>query len=218
MNTPSRPRPAPVPVRRTAPQPQKKPVSLIPEIETITPPSSAYVALSDDLALEQVEHNDAAFFDSIARVKAVTMIGHKPRGLGRSRALAERRGYDKEDLFAVAEIGYHYLMNGGIQLAVTLFEGLTAVAPNEPYFAMALALSLDHQGDKDDAMRWYDKAAALDPFDARPDLNRAELMLEAREIGAARELLQRAAAKAKRKGDEALDRKATAMLAHLRAA
>ena len=181
-------------------------------------PVRAYVALSDDLAVEAIEPHKAAFFDSLAKVKAVTMVVPKPQAMTRAldgSGLAHQRDYDREDLFAVAEIGYHYLMNGGVKLAITLFEGLTAVAPREPYFALALGLSFDHQGDKADAMRWYDKAAALDPFDPRPDLNRAELLVEAREFHAAKDLLKRAAAKAQKKGDMPLHRKATAILAHV---
>lgn len=185
-------------------------------------PLRAYVALSDDLALEErVEPHKTAFFDSIAKVQAVTMIEQKPRVVSRlsaaegARALADARGYDREDLFAVAEMGYHYLMNGGVKLAITLFEGLTAVAPGEPYFALALALAYDHQGDKPAAIRQYEKAGQLDPFDPRADLNRAELLVEARDWRGAKDLLRRALAKAQHKGDEALTRKAAAILGHV---
>lgn len=181
----------------------------------------AYVALGEDLALEHVEPHRTAFFDSIAKVQAVTMIEQNARVVSRlsapegSRALADVRGYEREDLFAVAELGYHYLMNGGVKLAVTLFEGLTAVAPAEPYFALALALAYDHQGDKSLALAWYQKAGQLDPFDPRADLNRAELLLESRDLRGAKPLLERALAKAQHKHDEALTRKATAILSHV---
>src|SRR5688572_22039505 len=100
----------------------------------------------------------------------------------KGKTLAEVRGYDRDDLFVIAEVAYHYLFNGGTRLALVLYEGLAAVSPKEPYFALALGLTHDHLGEVAMAHKWYAKAAELDPNDGRPDVNRAELYIEARDL------------------------------------
>ena len=108
------------------------------------------------------------------------------------RPLVLVRGYDREDLFAVAEVAYVYLFGGHEQLARVLFEGLAAVAPHEPYFALALGLTYDLCQDLPKAEASYARAAQLDPKDPRPDVNRAELRIERRQYQQAHQLLVRA--------------------------
>ncbi|MCK6550461.1 hypothetical protein L6R52_31785, partial [Myxococcota bacterium] len=134
------------------------------------------------------------------------------------RPLCELRGYRRDDLFAIAEVAHHYLFSGARALARTLFEGLAAVEPREPYFALAVGLACDHLGSRDDAMRWYRRASELDARDGRADVNLAELHLDAGDIPRARMLLTRGAAKAEAAGDDALARKSRAILRHLAAA
>lgn len=175
----------------------------------------AYIVEVDDLALEVSEVNPfkTAFFNSIAKVKALT--AHGQVRVDTKRSLAEVRGYSLEDLYAIAEIGYHYLFAGGLNLSLTIFEGLTAVAPNEAYFALALGLTHDHLDNRAEANRWYKKAAELDPSDGRADINRAELYLAAGDRKSAKKLLGRGAKKARVKGDQMLARKAMALINHL---
>lgn len=129
--------------------------------------------------------------------------------------LKKLRGYRSEDLMAIAEIGYHYLFSGGYNLALPLFEGLQAIDPTEGYFAAALGLVHDHLGNLEEAELWYRKAAALDPGDPRPEINRAELRILKADFAKARELLIRGTNKAKARGDSALEGKARALLSHL---
>lgn len=131
------------------------------------------------------------------------------------RPLGVARGYQRQDLYAVAEIGYHYLFSGGLEIARALFEGLVAVAPDEAYFALALGLTHDHLQEQETADRWYAKAAQLDPHDPRADVNRAELRIERKDFQAARTLLMRGVKKARIRQEWALERKATALLGHL---
>lgn len=185
---------------------------------TIAPPARdlaprSYVAMSDGEMEGEIELR-TSFYDTVNKVKALTVVAKNPAAPSK-HSLAETRGYAREDLLAVAEIGYHYLMNGGTKLALTLFEGLAAVAPREAYFALAVGLALDHEGDRHGALEWYTKAAQLDPTDARPDVNRAELYLELKDRGTAKKLLARALEKARRRGEETLEKKAAAMLSHL---
>jgi Flp pilus assembly protein TadD len=181
------------------------------------PENKAYVVEVDDLAFEVSDVNPfkTAFFHSIANVKALTAHGQVKVVDGKKKTLAQARGYSRDDLFAIAEIGYHYLFSGGVNLALTLFEGLTAVAPQEAYFALALGLTHDHLQNPNEANRWYSLASELDPSDGRADVNRAELYLERGDKRSARKLLERGAQKARSKGDLSLSRKAMALINHL---
>jgi Flp pilus assembly protein TadD len=177
----------------------------------------AYVVEVDDLALEVSDVNPfkTAFFNSIAKVKALTAHGQVKVVDGKKRTLANERGYSQDDLFAIAEIGYHYLFSGGLTLALTIFEGLTAVAPKESYFALALGLTHDHLENRNEANKWYKLASDLDPTDGRADVNRAELFLQSGDKASAKKLLSRGAQKARAKGDLTLARKAMALINHL---
>jgi Flp pilus assembly protein TadD len=148
-------------------------------------------------------------------VKSLTVVKNEQRLPARRGTLREQRGYARDDLFAIAEVAYNYLANGGVKLAVTLYEGLTAVAPDEPHFALGMGLAYDHYGQPANAMRWYKRASDLDPSDGRPDVNRAELYLSRRDFARAKPLLIRGAAKATNRGDAALAKKAHALLSHV---
>lgn len=166
--------------------------------------------MADDLSIEP---NKTCFFDTINQVKAMTVAGQS--GLCIDEDLAAMRGYAAEDLMAVAEIAWHYLMSGGLKLARTLYEGLAAVAPEEPYFALALGLTYDRLDDPKQADAYYRHASKLDPKDGRPDVNRAELALEAGDQAQAIKLLKRGAVKAARAGQTVLATKAEALVEHL---
>jgi hypothetical protein len=185
----------------------------------VEPPRS-YVAIpaAEPAIVGDIQPLRTHFFQSINEVQALTLQSQQAITDVEPRELGELRGYAREDLLAIAEVAYHYLMNGGVRLAVVLFEGLAAIAPREAYFAMGTGLAHDHAGNKAEALRWYELAAQLDPTDPRADINRAELHIERRERKRAVELLQAAAKKAERRRDEALHRKATAILGLLKPA
>jgi Flp pilus assembly protein TadD len=110
-------------------------------------------------------------------------------------SLAQVRRYAKDDLFAVAEVAYMYLFGGQETLARILFEGLAAVDPREPYFALALGLAHDLEGNLDRAEQSYRRASKLDPTDPRADVNRAEILIEKRQYREAKKLLGHAHSK-----------------------
>lgn len=150
--------------------------------------------------------DSTAMFNTLGGIRALP-AADAGQALAR-RSLAELRGYRREDLMAIAEVGYHYLRSGGHKLASVIFEGLTAVMPDEPYFWLALGLVKDHLDDVAAARAAYETAARLDPRDATPLMNLAELDLMQ---GRRREALQRldgAATKAERAQQWALVRKA----------
>lgn len=198
------------PARRPSPQ-RARPVAA----PTPLPEAARALKLYAGTAAEPAEYQPhrTAFLERIHNLSARTV--HDAALPPSNRTLAEVRGYREEDLMIVAEIAYQYLFNGGARLALVLYEGLAAVSPKNAYFALALGLTHDHLGAPEKAHHWYQTAAELDPLDGRADINRAELYIQARELGQARKYLSRGAAKALRKKDSALETKAAAMSAAL---
>ncbi|MFO0724373.1 MAG: hypothetical protein U1E65_11355 [Myxococcota bacterium] len=131
------------------------------------------------------------------------------------RSIGEARGYRRADLFGIAQIGYNYLFNGAADIARTLFEGLCAVSPREPYFFIALGLAYDQLNERELAFEAYQTATALDPRDPLPDVNAAELHIASRDFPRARSLLAQAREKAQRAGNQTLERKASSLLNHV---
>ncbi|MFO0727910.1 MAG: tetratricopeptide repeat protein [Myxococcota bacterium] len=210
---PSSPR---VPVARMVPMPASIAPAPAPSPKAVDEGLRSYVAVSSaSEVVENVQPLKTAFFDTINKVNALTVIDKTPKVRAPSPKLSQRRSYERDDLFAIAEVAYHYLMNGNSRLAVVLMEGLTAVAPDEAYFRLALGLAQDHQGDKQAAIEAYEMASKLDPQDPRPHVNKAELLIESRRHAEAKPLLSRARDMARRLGDKALERKAAAILAHV---
>ncbi|MCB9652262.1 MAG: hypothetical protein H6730_37510 [Deltaproteobacteria bacterium] len=150
--------------------------------------------------------DSTAMFNTLGGIRALA-AADAGQALAR-RSLAELRGYRREDLMAIAEVGYHYLRSGGHKLASVIFEGLTAVMPEEPYFWLALGLVKDHLDDISAARVAYETAARLDPRDATPLMNLAELdLMQGRRRDALRRL-DGAANTAQRAQQWALVRKA----------
>jgi Flp pilus assembly protein TadD len=161
-------------------------------------------------SLEFENFDGTAMFDTLGQVRALP-ADECSRAIVR-RSIAEARGYSDEELFALAEVGYHYFRSGGLRLALVVFEGLTAIKPDESYFWLALGLVTDYLGDKRRAATCYETAGRLDPNDPRPDLNLAELCLERSDRRRATAYLRRSAKKAELTGDAALENKAHALL------
>lgn len=206
----------PLPMRRPEARPGTAPLP-IPSTSTSTS-TSASAAPARGASAEAPDARAARRLPSTRLMAEAPALAGAPASTVLSAAagdLAAIRGYQRQDLYAVAEVAYHYLLSGGHEIARALLEGLTAVAPGEAYFALAMGLVSDHQGDPAAADRWYRRAGELDPTDGRPDVNRAELRLEARDTTAARRLLAAGARKAERRNDAGLARKARALLDHI---
>jgi len=221
-----RPRPlAAVPNRRPSPAPRdpaevsqrisSPEVSqrlLAPEVSQRIPAHRAPVGPAVSQRIAAPRANAAEVSQRLPQVRATPAVS---QALAREVDLKALRGYQQKDLMAVAELGYHYLFSGGYALAQAIFEGLNAVDPRDAYYATALGLVHDRLGDVEEAEVWYRRAAALDPTDPRPEVNRAELRILRRDFAKARELLIRGANKAKAARDQALETKARALLSHI---
>lgn len=132
--------------------------------------------------------------------------------------VAKTARYEPRDLDAVAELARHYLFHGDAEVARVLLEGLTAIAPADARFALALAVTYDRLNLKAGAELEYRRAGELDPAEPRPDIHRAELLLERgdrRDRDEARTLLARGARKAQRKEEREVESKALALLERL---
>jgi Flp pilus assembly protein TadD len=119
------------------------------------------------------------------------------------------------DLLAIAQLGHHHLLHGALEQAQIIWEGLYALAPREPAFALGLGLVRDRTGDKHAADELYARAAELDPGDPRAEVNRAELAIERGEITFARERLAAAEKKALARSDPEIAAKAASLRARV---
>lgn len=164
-------------------------------------------------AVEFDNFDSTSLFHTLAEVRAVpSSPDQTPSG---ARSIAEARGYTDEQLYAVADLGYHYFHKGGVRLAEVLFDGLVAVKPDEAYFWLGLGVASDLQGNKPRAMRCYERAKRLDPSDPHAELNLAELHLEAGDRRQAVNHLNGAVKKAQARRLREVERKARAMFAML---
>lgn len=223
--TPSPRRPQPRPVARPAPRAAASRPVISRAAAAPRPPAppdggepdsalvpTGFVASLDLEAIRELESPmGTGFFDTLSRISAYGV----EEGARPSDRPAELRGYPADALKVVASIATHYLYAGGYRLAEVLFEGLCAVAPDEPYHWLGLGLGCDRQNRTAEAARAYRTAAEKAPGDARPLVNLAELEVEAGRTREAQRLLARAVTLAERAGDRALHGKAKMMLERL---
>jgi len=127
--------------------------------------------------------------------------------------LKEVRGYSDDELYAVARMAYFLYFQGKLEEARTLFQGLYAVNPVDPYFANALGVVELASGNEHGAMAAYDVAIKLAPDDPSGYVGRAEVHLVQGQKSQAVEILRRAASVGG--PDHALKPKVSAMLAAL---
>jgi type III secretion system low calcium response chaperone LcrH/SycD len=124
--------------------------------------------------------------------------------------LKEVRGYSDSELMAVARTGYAFFNQGRIAEARTLFQGLFALNPREPYFARALAVVEQASGNPDGALAAYDVAIKLAPQDPGAYVGRAEIRIVKGQLREAAQDLQQAISG--RGDDKRLKTKAKALL------
>ena len=129
--------------------------------------------------------------------------------------LKDVRGYSDEELYAVAKTAYYFYYQGRVAEARTLFQGLYAVDPVNPYFAKALGVIELAAGNPQGALAAYDVAIKLSPSDPGSYVGRAEVRLTLGQRPQAVEDLKRASQLGEE--EDPTRRKAEAMLQALRA-
>lgn len=82
--------------------------------------------------------------------------------------LQELKGYSAEELYFIAQQGYTLFLNGKIEDAQTVFEGLVAVDPRNDYYYRALGVVCHRRGDAEKAIRHFTNALKVDSRSVRP--------------------------------------------------
>jgi predicted Zn-dependent protease len=86
-------------------------------------------------------------------------------------------GWTAEEIRLIADLGYALAEYGRDEEALTVFEGLAALAPTTAYFQSALGALRLRTGDLEKARMHLDAALAADPHDVAALVNRGELYL-----------------------------------------
>ncbi len=107
--------------------------------------------------------------------------------------LKDVRGYTDEELFSIARTGYFFFYQGKVGEARTVFQGLYAINPLEPYFAKALGVVEMASGNAQGALAAYDVALKISPQDSMAYVGRAEVKLAVGQKTSAVDDLRRAA-------------------------
>ncbi len=107
--------------------------------------------------------------------------------------LKDVRGYTDEELYSIARTAYYFYYQGRLNEARTLFQGLYAVNPLDPYFAKALGVVELAAGNAQGALAAYDVAIKLSSEDAAAYVGRAEVKLTQGQKQGALDDLRRAA-------------------------
>ncbi len=127
--------------------------------------------------------------------------------------LRDVRGYSDDELYAIARTAYVYYYQGRIPEARTLFQGLYAVNPTDPYFAKALGVVEFAAGNPQGSLAAWDVAIKLAPEDPAAWVGRAEVKIASNQKAQAAEDLRRALQVSR--PEEPLKPKISAMLAGL---
>ena len=127
-------------------------------------------------------------------------------------------GLSTQELYAVASQGYHFFLQGKLQPARVIFEGLVAVDPRNAYYYRALGAIYWREGESQKAIKQFTYAIRVAPRDVSsgvtkctPLPSRAEVYVANKEFGRARDDLQKAIEKAG-PSETALVKKANAIL------
>lgn len=101
-------------------------------------------------------------------------------------SLGAAGGWTAEEMRLVADIGYALAEQGRHDEAVTIFEGLTVLAPATAYFQSALGALWLRRGEPERAVEHLEAALAADPSDVTARVNRGEAAMQLGDREAAR--------------------------------
>lgn len=132
-------------------------------------------------------------------------------------SLGAASGWTAEEMRLVTDLGYALAEQGRNEEAITIFEGLAAVAPATSYFQSALGALWLRMNEPRRALAHLEAALASDPQDLAALVNRGEARLQLGERAAALGDLEAAArlGEARGRGDAPVVR-ARALLARWR--
>ncbi|MBL4818380.1 MAG: hypothetical protein JKY15_03995 [Deltaproteobacteria bacterium] len=126
------------------------------------------------------------------------------------KTLKALRGYTDEELQTVSQIAYYMMMQGKLEDAKTLFEGLVAIDPSQEYYFRALGVLAQKAEDSNLALRHFGYAIQLAPDKPDGYVNRAEIFIYLDDQDKARADLKDALEKIQR-NDQMLSQKTWAL-------
>ena len=118
-------------------------------------------------------------------------------------SLGAAAGWTPEEMRLVADLGYALAEQGRNEEAITVFEGLAALAPATAYFQSALGALRLRTGEPQRALRHLEAALTADPQDISALVNCGEACLQLGERAAAIRYLQAAVRLGEMRGDSA---------------
>jgi len=92
--------------------------------------------------------------------------------------LAQVEGYEADDLYAIADMGYDMYEEGRYDDALKIFQGLNALNHLDPYFHNMLGALYEMKGNLDKAISHLYASVTLYPDDVHSWASVGELMLE----------------------------------------
>lgn len=101
-------------------------------------------------------------------------------------SLGAASGWTTEEIRLVADLAYWLAEQGRYQEAITIFEGLAALAPATAYFQSALGALWLRNGQPERALPYLEATLAADPQDFTALINRGEAHLLLGDLDGAR--------------------------------
>lgn len=105
-------------------------------------------------------------------------------------SLGAAAGWTPDEIRLVSELGYALAEQGRNHEAITIFEGLIALAPATTYFEVALGALWLRENNPSQALQHLNAALAADPNDIPTRVNRGEVYLRLENFEAARKDLK----------------------------
>jgi Flp pilus assembly protein TadD len=106
-------------------------------------------------------------------------------------SLREIYGYSDQELYGISTQGYTLLMEGKLDAAKNIFEGLVALDPKNDYYYRALGVLYHRLGDGERAIRQFGYAIRVRPGDLISYVNRAEIYVQQKNFAAAEQDLHK---------------------------
>ena len=106
-------------------------------------------------------------------------------------SLRDIYGYTADELYGISTQGYTLLMEGKLEAAKSLFEGLVALDPKSDYYYRALGVIYHRLGDGERAIRQFGYAIRVQPADLISYVNRAEIYMQQKNFPLAQADLQK---------------------------
>jgi len=126
-------------------------------------------------------------------------------------SLKQIMGLSTDELYAISTQGYNFFLQGKIQPARVIFEGLVAIDPRNSYYYRALGVIYWREKESQKALKQFTYAIRVAPHEIASYVNRAEVFVSSKQFDDARSDLEFTLAHAGAH-DGALVRKARAIL------